>query len=157
MGPFGHSNQQQYQNYANAWDQGTYGQIPEQQAQQNYQQFVRNASPQQVEQAHAQYYAQMPQQQRTSVVQALLNSLTQHGYDPRAAGIQNTNPATMSPQDAARLTTYASQQNPDILQQVFGPGGPLHSTAAKLAVAGVLALAAKHFLSGSGAQGGGIF
>jgi hypothetical protein len=157
MGPFGHNNQQQYQNYANAWDQGTYGQIPEQEARQHYQQFVQNAPPQAVEQAHAQYYAQMPPQERTSVVQALLNSLTQHGYNPREAGIQNTDPNTMSPQDAARLTAYARQKNPDILQQVFGPGGPLHSTAAKLAVAGVLALAAKHFLSASGSQGGGRF
>lgn len=150
MWPFDQNNQQMYQNYANAWDQGTYGQIPEQEARQNYQQFVQNAPPQVVQQAHEQYYAQMPPQQRGNLMQGLLGSLTQHGYNPQQAGIQNTNPYTMSPQDAARLTAYAQQQNPDILHQVFGPGGPLGSTGAKLAVAGIAAIAAKQLLGGSG-------
>ncbi len=148
MWPFDQNNQQMYQNYANAWDQGTYGQIPEQEARQNYQQFVQNAPPQVVQQAHEQYYAQMPPQQRSGLMQGLLGGLQQQGYNPQQAGIQNTNPNTMSPQEAARLTSYAQQQNPDILHQVFSPGGPLGSTGAKLAVAGIAAIAAKQILGG---------
>jgi hypothetical protein len=45
MWPFDQNNQQMYQQYANAWDQGTYGQQPEQEARQNYSQFVQNAPP----------------------------------------------------------------------------------------------------------------
>jgi hypothetical protein len=56
----------------------------------------------------------------------------------------------MSPQEAARLTAYAQQQNPDILHQILGPGGPLGSTTAKVAVAGLAALAAKQILGGGG-------
>src|SRR5579884_3017493 len=137
----------QMQQYAQAWDQGTYNQLPEEQARQQYRQFVQNAPPQMVERVHQQYYDQMPPQQRTSLLQGLIGALTQQGYDPRQAGIQTTDPNRMSPQDAARLTAYTQQQQPDILHQILGPGGPLGSTGAKLAVAGLAALAAKHFLS----------
>ncbi|HLG61387.1 MAG TPA: hypothetical protein VKY19_05610 [Ktedonosporobacter sp.] len=54
---------------------------------------------------------------------------------------------------SSRLTGYVQQRDPDILHQVLGPNGPLGSTGAKLAVAGLAALAAKHFLSGSGGFG----
>ena len=150
MWPFDQNNQQMYQQYANAWDQGSYTQIPEQEARQNYNQFVQNAPPRLVQQVHEQYYEQMPQQQRGSLIQGLLGSLTQRGYDPQQAGIQNTDPYSMSPRDAAQLTGYAQQQNPDILHQIMGPGGPLGSTGAKLAVAGIAALAAKQILGGGG-------
>ena len=150
MWPFDQNNTQMYQQYANAWDQGTYNQLPEDQTRQNYRQFVQNAPPQMVEQVHQQYYQQMPQQQRAGLMQGLLGGLQQQGYDPRQAGIQNTDPNNMSPQDAARLTGYAQQQNPDLLHQIMGPGGPLGSTGAKLAVAGIAALAAKQILGGGG-------
>ena len=92
----------------------------------------------------------MPQQQRGNLMQGLLGSLTQQGYNPQQAGISTTNPSNMSPQDAARLTSYAQQQNPDILHQIMGPGGPLGSTGAKLAVAAIAAIAAKQILGGGG-------
>ncbi len=41
-----------------------------------------------------------------------------------------------------------NQQN--ILHQIMRPGGPLGSTGAKLAVAGIAALAAKQILGGGG-------
>src|SRR5437870_5568446 len=125
MWPIDQNNQQMYQQYANAWDQGTYGQLPEQEVRQNYRQFVQNAPPPVVEQVHQQYYEQMPPQQRGSLMQGLMGSLMGQGYDPRQAGIKNTDPYRMSPREAARLTTYTKQQNPDILHQVLGPGGPL--------------------------------
>ena len=150
MYPYDPNNQQMYQQYANHWDQGTYGQIPEQQAYQNYQQFAQNAPPQMFQQAHEQYYQQMPPQQRGNLMQSLMGALSGQGINPQQAGIQNTDPYTMSPQDAARMTTYAQQQRPDVLHQVLGPGGPLGSTGAKLAVAGIAAFAAKQMLGGGG-------
>jgi hypothetical protein len=159
MWPYDPNNQQMYQNYANAWDQGTYSQIPEQEASQNYRQFVNNAPPQMVAQAHQQYYQQMPPQQRGGLLQGLLGGLMQQGYSPQQMGLQSTDPNTMSPQDAARMTGFAQQQNPDILHQIMGPGGPLGSTGAKLAVAGIAALAAKQMLGmgpGGNTGGGGM-
>lgn len=155
MWPYNPNNQQMYQQYANAWDQGTYHQIPQQEAWQNYNQFVQNAPPQMVQQVHQQYYEQMPQQQRAGIVGGLLNGLMQRGVNPQQIGIQNTDPNTMSPYDAARVTGYAQQQQPDLLHQILGPGGALGSTGAKLAVAGIAALAAKQLLGGGGFGGGG--
>ncbi|HZR38814.1 MAG TPA: hypothetical protein VFB12_01770 [Ktedonobacteraceae bacterium] len=155
MYPYDPNNQQMYQQYANAWDQGSYHQIPEQEAWQNYRQFVQNAPPQMVEQVHQQYYEQMPPQQRGGLMSSLLNGLAQRGVSPQQMGIQNTDPYSMSPYDAARATSYAQQQQPDLLHQILGPGGPLGSTGAKLAVAGVAALAAKQLLGGGGFGGGG--
>ena len=149
MWPFDPNKQQMYQQYANHADQGTYGQIP----QQDYQQFVKNAPPQMVEQAHAQYYQQISQEQHASLMQALLAGLMQRGVNPGQAGIQNTDPSTMSPQEGARLTSYVQQHQPNLLHQVMGPGGPLGSTGAKMAVAGVVAFAAKQILSESGLSG----
>jgi hypothetical protein len=148
MWPFDPNNQQMYQQYANHWDQGTYAQIPDQEAYQNYRQFVQNAPPPMVQQAHEHYYQQMPQEQRGGLMQGLLGGLMQRGITPQHMGIQNTDPSRMSPQDAARVTGYAQQQQPDLLHQIMGPGGPLGSTGAKLAAAGIAAFAAKQILGG---------
>ncbi len=62
--------------------------------------------------------------------------------------------SSVSPQEGARLTSFVQQQQPGLLQQVMGPGGPPGSTGAKMAVAGVVAFAAKQMLgSGSGLGG----
>ncbi|GCE12089.1 hypothetical protein [Tengunoibacter tsumagoiensis] len=155
MWPFNQNNQPMYQQYANSWDQGNYHQIPHQEAWQNYNQFIQNAPPQMVDQVHQQYYQQMPQEQRGGLLQSIMNGLTQRGIDPRQSGIQNTDPYAMSPVDASRLTGYAQQQQPDILHQIFSPGGALGSPIAKMAVAGIAALAAKQILGGGGFGGGG--
>ncbi len=83
-------------------------------------------------------------------MQSLVGALTQQGYNPQQAGVPTNNPYNMSPQEAARLTSYAQQKNPEILHQIMGPGGPLGSTGAKLAVAGIAAIAAKQLLGGGG-------
>lgn len=148
MWPFDQNNQQMYQQYANAWEQGSYGQLPEQEVRQNYHQFVNNAPPQMVEQVHQQVYEQMPQQQRGGLMQSLLGALTQQGFNPQQAGISTTDPFNMSPSDAARLTSFAQQNSPNILHQLMGPGGLLASPEAKMAAAGIVSLAAKQILGG---------
>lgn len=81
-------------------------------------------------------------------MQGLMGGLMQQSNDPRQAGIQTTDPYSMSSQDAARLTGYTQQQHPDLLHQIMGPGGPLGGTGAKMAIAGIAALAAKQILGG---------
>jgi len=148
MWPFNHNKRQMYEQYANSWDQGTYSQFPDQDIQDNYYQFVQNAPPQVIEQVHERYFEQMPREQRGN----LLQSLMQQGVDPQRVGIQNMDPYSMSPNEAARLVGYTRQQNPNLLQQIMGPGGPLGSTGAKIVMAGIVAIAAKHLLSSHGQQ-----
>lgn len=140
MWPFDQNNQQMYQRLSNTWDQGTYNQLPDQEVQQNYQQFVQNAPPQVVQQVHEQYFQQAQPQQQFGLIQGLLSGLMQRGINPQQIGIQNTNPQNMSPQEAARLTTYAQQQQPGLIQSVMS------NPAAKAAIAGVVAYAAKQML-----------
>ena len=144
MWPFDANQQQMYQNYANAWDQGTYNQLPDQEVQQNYQRFVQNAPPQFVQQVHEQYFQQAPQEQRGGLLQGVLSGMMQRGMNPQQAGIQNTDPYSMSPQEAARLTTYGQQQQPGMLQELMG------NPAAKMAVAGLVSYAAKQMLGNRG-------
>ncbi|HZU68920.1 MAG TPA: hypothetical protein VFA09_16715 [Ktedonobacteraceae bacterium] len=149
MWPFDANNQQMYQQYANAWEQGTYNQLPNQEVQQNYQRFVQNAPPQLVQQVHEQYFQQAPAEQRGGLLQGVLSGLMQRGVNPQQAGIQNTNPYNMSPQEAGRLMGYAQPYMPGMLQQVMA------NPAAQSAVAGLVSYAAKQMLGNRGNTTGG--
>lgn len=135
-------NPQQYQEWMQHYQQGNYNQVPHDQVHQAYNQFAQQANPQQVQQATAQGYQQIPPQQHASVASTLLSFFQQHGLNPQAAGVQNTNPQQMSPQDMARMTQYAQQQQPDALKQLFQPGGTLSNPLIGMAVAGALAYGA---------------
>lgn len=150
MWPFDANQQQMYQNYANAWQQGTYNQLPQQEVQQNYGQFIQNAPPQVVQQVHEQYFQQAPPEQRGSLLQGIVSGLVERGLNPQQAGIQNTNPSSMSAQEAARLTSYAQQQ-PGLLQQVMS------NPMARTAVAGLVSYAAQQMLGNRGGVAGGGF
>ena len=114
--------------------------------QQNYQGFVQNAPPQFVQQVHEQYLQQAPAEQRSGLLQEVLSGLMQRGVNPQQAGIQNIDPNTMSPQEAARLTTFGQQQNPGMIQQLMG------NPMAKMAVAGLVSYAAKQMLGNRGSS-----
>lgn len=147
MWPFDANKQNMYQHYANAWDQGTYNQLPAQEVLQNYQQFVQNAPPDVVQQVHEQYFQQASPEQRGGMVQSILSGLMQHGVNPQQLGVQNSDPYSMSAQEAARLAAYGQQQ-PGLIQQVMA------NPAAKMALAGLVAYAAKQMLSNRGGLSG---
>jgi hypothetical protein len=46
------------------------------------------------------------------------------------------------------------EQHASLMQQVMGPGGPLGSTGAKMAVAGIVAIAPKQMLGSGSGMGG---
>lgn len=143
-GQFGQNN---YQQYANAYDQGgNFDNMNHDDVYNHYQQFAQQTPPDQLYQAHHDYYQQMPQPQRQGLLGGLLNAFQQHGVSPQQAGMQGTEP---TPQNLAAANQYAAK-NPDILQGVFGPGGALSSPIAKAALAGGLAFAAKNFFEGGG-------
>lgn len=133
------------QQYANAFDQGgNFDNMSHQDVYDHYQQAQQQVSPDQMYQAHQQYYQQMPQPQRQGLFSGLMNAFGQHGVDPQQAGVQGNEP---SPQNLANATRYATQ-SPDMMSSIFGKGGALGSPLAKVALAGGLAVAAKSFLGG---------
>ena len=50
---------------------------------------------------------------------------------------------TDDPRELARATNQVQQEQPNLLQQVFGEGGALSNPIAKMAVAGIAAMAAQ--------------
>lgn len=147
-------NPQNFQQYANAYDQGQgFDNMSHQDVYNHYQQAAQQIPPDQMYQAHQQYYQQMPQPQRQGLLGGLMSAFQSHGISPQQAGIQGNQPYDPSPQNLANATQYATQQ-PDIMSGIFGPGGALSSPLAKAALAGGLAIAAKQFLGGGGGLGG---
>lgn len=57
-------------------------------------------------------------------------------------------PSQVGAQQLGQMHQEAQQNHPDMLHQLFSPGGALGGTGAKMAVAGIAALAAKQFLGG---------
>lgn len=121
------------------YQSGNTAQVPHDQVGQAYSQWAQQASPQQVQEATNYGYQQVPPQQLPAVGNSFLNMFQQHGLNPQAAGVQTTNPQQMSPQDVARMHTYAQQQQPDALKKLFQPGGTLSNPLVGLAAAGALA------------------
>ena len=146
----GQGAQNPFQQYANAYDQqgqAGFENLDHNELVNNYQQFAQQATPQQLYQAHQQYYEQMPQPQRQGLLSGLLGAFGQQGINPQQVGFQGQNPYQATPQNLATATQYATR-NPDILSSIMGPGGALSSPLAKMALAGGLAFAAKSFLGG---------
>jgi hypothetical protein len=136
MFPFDQNNQQMYQQYAQAATAGDYSQIDPTEAAGNLQQFAQNAPPDLQQQAHAQYFQQMPPEQMQQFVQALPPDV-QGQLDPS------------DPQGMAQGFQQAVQQRPDLLQRVKD------HPVASVAVAGLAAMAAKHIWD-QHQQGGGF-
>ncbi len=131
---------QQFQNQGA--DSGNTQRLPQEDLGRIYQGVASQAQPQHIADATANAVQQMPPQQRQGFIDTVTDWLQQHGISPAAAGVQNTNPQQMSPQDVGKMVGYAQQQNPDVLQQLFSPNGALGNKAVQLGLAGLLAYAA---------------
>ena len=112
--------------------------VSHQEAFNHYQQFVQQASPQQVQEAHKQAFQQVPQNDRQNIFDSLLGALTQHGVNPQQVGVQGNNP---TPENLSQITQYISQ-NPNLLESILGKNGALSSPIAKMVLTGALAVVA---------------
>jgi hypothetical protein len=126
---FDQDQQNVLQQYAQAAEQGDYSQIDHYQAADTLQQFAQDASPDLQQRAYAQAFSQMPDDCRQQLVQELPPDV-QGQLDPS------------DPQALAQSFAQVTQQRPNLLQEA---GNVLHNPAAKVAVAGLAAVAAKHF------------
>jgi hypothetical protein len=124
--PFDANNQQKYQNYAQAYDQGNFANIDQNQAQADVQQFVQNAPPEVQQQVFQQHFAQLSPDQRAQLVQMF----------PPEYGVDPNNPASMA-QGIARL----KRERPDVLQRIVS-----HPILLATSV-GLAGLVAKHMMA----------
>jgi hypothetical protein len=92
---------------------GRGGQLSDEQAVARYRYLLRTAPPDQIEQAHAEAFAQLTPDQRQQVL-ALLAAAVPAGERPR----------TDDPQTLARVATRAELRQPGTLERAFGGYGP---------------------------------
>ncbi|GAC1386038.1 MAG: hypothetical protein NVSMB42_06200 [Herpetosiphon sp.] len=149
---------QQYDRYTNPQDPTNDTHFNPQDVQDRYRYMLRNAPPEVVDQAHQQMMQQLSPDQRQQLATQMYQSMPQQNmqqqFDPRQL-VQN-------PQMMGQMMRQTEQQNPGILDQVFGGAqGALGNPLVKMALAGVAAYAAKNVLGGNmgggNTQGGGGF
>src|SRR3569832_452010 len=73
----------------------------------HYQNFVQNASDEEVNQTHQEYFEQMPKAQLMGLFDGLTGALRNHGIDPRQAKINTTDPQQASAGDLGNLFNLA--------------------------------------------------
>jgi hypothetical protein len=87
------------------------GRLPDEQAVERYRYLLRTAPPDQIEQAHAEAFAQLTPDQRQQVLTQL------------AAAVPSAErPRSDDPQTLARAATRAEMRQPGTLERAFGPG-----------------------------------
>lgn len=132
--------------------QGQYADMDPNEVADRYQRTVQYAPPEVVQQAHEEAFGRMPLDQRQQVVdqfrQAHNDPNQAFQYPQMSGGASDYNPAQMG-----GMVRQAQRQQPDLLQGMLGQGGALSNPLAKIAMAGVAAIAAQKMLGNS--QGGG--
>lgn len=140
---------QDYQNFANQYQQGT---SPEnyngQELLNRYQQVVPNLNQNQFLQAAEAAFNNMTPQQRQQFGQYLAQQGQQQGINIPSAGGNYENPGQL-----AQMAGYLHQQQPGLLGQLLGGGGQggsslLESPVVKSALAGIVSMAIQHALGG---------
>src|SRR4051795_5152605 len=110
---FGRRNQAREQYAAPREHRGRPENLPDEQALARYRYLLRTAPPEQIEQAHAEAFAQLTPDQRQQVLAQL------------AAGVPaGERPRTDDPRTLARVATRAEIRQPGFLERIFGGSGP---------------------------------
>ncbi len=142
--------QQYHQGYQNG--QGQYADLDPNDVYDRYQRTVQHAPPEVVQQAHEEVFNQMPMDQRQQIgdrFRQAHNDPNQAFQYPQMTG----GPSDYNPAQLGGMMRQAQQQQPDLLQGMLGQGGALSNPMAKMAMAGVAAIAAQKLMGNS--QGGG--
>src|SRR5690348_14632029 len=119
--PFFDGNNPEHRELADAYNNGTHGQLPPQRVIGQYQSFLQNAPQDEVQQVHQEYFNQMPKAEKMGLFSGLVNALGQNGMDPRQAGVSTTNPQNATSNDLGNLFNFA--MNSGLLGGLLGGGG----------------------------------
>jgi len=147
--------EQRAQQYQQSYQSGQMGGLNDQDVAQRYQQTLQYAPPEVLQQAHEEAFSRLSPQEQQQIV----NHLQQAHNDPNQPfqypQFNNGGQQGYSPSQMGGMMRQAQQQQPDLLQNMLGQGGALSSPMAKMAMAGVAAIAAQH-LMGNNQGGGGL-
>jgi hypothetical protein len=99
-------------------------------------------SPEEFQQVAADAYQQLSPEQRSEVADYLRKQSQQQGASVGAT-LPTPSAAANDPAALANATAQIQSQQPNLLQQLFAPGGAFSSPIARMAVLGITALAAQ--------------
>jgi hypothetical protein len=135
--------------------QGRYDDLDHDEVYDRYRRTIQHAPPEVVEHAHEEAFARLPVDQRQQIVDQFRqahNDPAQAFQFPGFSGGQDD----YDPRRMGGMVRQAQQQQPDLLQSVLGSGGALGNPMAKMAMAGVAAMAAQRMMGGQQGGGGGL-
>jgi predicted RNA-binding Zn ribbon-like protein len=145
----------QYQDFVNRFDQGSpYDGISDEEAVSRYREVAPNLSRSDYRDSAEETFARLSLQERREFSQFLRSRASQRGvsvqdYDLNDDGIDDR--AQDDPGELAEMTTQLRDRDPNILEQLMGrggTGGPLDNPIAKVAFAGIAAMAAQRLMGG---------
>jgi hypothetical protein len=120
---------------------GNHAAVPDAQAHAAFSQTAGQLSPEQFQQVAADAYGKMTPDQRSQIAHYLVGAAKQHGIN-----VPNLPSGTLAAADPAALADGTAQihgQGPNVLQQLFAPGGAFANPIAKMALLGITAMAAQ--------------
>jgi hypothetical protein len=120
---------------------GNHAAVPDAEAQQAYSHVTGQLSQDEFQQVAANAYQQMTPEQRGQVADYLRTQGGQLGTT--APSVPTAAEAAADPNALATATAQVHGQSPNLLQQMFAPGGTFSSPIAKMALLGVTAFAAQ--------------
>jgi hypothetical protein len=120
---------------------GDHSAVPDAQAHEAYSQLAGQLSPEEFQQVAADAYGKLSPAQRSEVADYMRVQAQQHGID--VPNLPSASTAATDPGALADATAQVQGQGPNILQQLFAPGGTFSSPIAKIALLGITAMAAQ--------------
>jgi hypothetical protein len=129
-------------NLLNQFNQGQHDQVPDEQVQQAYDQVATQLPQDQYVQAAQEAFDRLTPEQREEFARQLQAKAQQQGV--------NVNVPAQGTTDAGSLANAVGQvhaEQPNLLQQMFAPGGVFSNPAAKAALLGITAMAAQRLMS----------
>jgi hypothetical protein len=121
-----------------SFEQGRHDQVPDDEVGQSYGQVAAQLPQDQYVQAAEQAFSRLSPEQRQQLAQQLQANAQQHGVTIPAAQQPPTDPGGL-----ANAVGQVHAQQPNLLQQMFAPGGTFSSPIAKAALLGITAMAAQ--------------
>ena len=137
---------QQYQNGYQG-GQGQFDDLDDDEVRDRYGRTLQHAPPDVLDAAHEEAFKRLPLGERQRMVEGFRRASDDpqqaFRYDGFTGGQEDYDPRRMG-----QMFGQAQRQQPDLLQQMLGSGGALGNPMAKMAMAGVAAIAAQKLMGG---------
>lgn len=149
------NHEQRYQQYQRGYQNSNFDDMDDNEVFDRYQRTVQHAPPEMVAQAHEEAFNRLPPQEQQRIIDQFRRANDDSNQPFQYPGF-NQGQGQFGPRDMGGMIQQAQRQQPDLLQQVMGPGGAMSNPMAKMAMAGVAAMAAQRMMGGQQGGGGGL-